>query len=100
VGAAIERFRERSQWVLAVSPEGTRGRVAEWRTGFHRIAAGAGVPICPVAFDFSRRAIVIFELFTPSEDVSADLTRLRRLYRPEMALHPELFVAEPATPHS
>jgi len=98
VGMAIARFAERSQWVLAVSPEGTRGRVVQWKTGFHRIAAGAGVPIQPVSFDFSRRTITILDLVMPTDDVAADMTRLRRLFHPEMARYPDLFVAEPDTP--
>jgi len=98
VGAAIERFQERPQWVLAVSPEGTRRRVAQWKTGFHRIAVGARVPILPVSFDFSRRTITILDLVVPTDDVAADMARLRRLYRPEMARHPALFVAEPEPP--
>ena len=98
VGAAIERFQQRPQWVLAVSPEGTRRRVAQWKTGFHRIAVGAGVPILPVSFDFSRRTITILDLVVPTDDVATDIARLRRLYRPEMARHPALFVAEPDPP--
>lgn len=95
VGVAIARFRERPQWVLAVSPEGTRSRVMHWKTGFHRIAVGAQMPILPVSFDFSRRTITIMSLVMPTDDVAADMTRLRRRFRPEMARHPELFVAEP-----
>ena len=30
---------------LVVAPEGTRSRTAQWKTGFHRIAWGANLPI-------------------------------------------------------
>ena len=52
VRTAIEHFRTRQEWVLGLSPEGTRRRVDQWKSGFHRIAVGAGVPIVPVWIDY------------------------------------------------
>lgn len=95
VGVAIERFRARAQWVLAVSPEGTRKRVAEWKSGFHRIARGVGVPILPVQLDYSRRVVAIGALFEPTDDDEGDITALRRRFSPEMALYPGKFAAAP-----
>jgi 1-acyl-sn-glycerol-3-phosphate acyltransferase len=94
VGAAIERFRSRSQWVLALSPEGTRRPVERWKTGFHRIAVGAGVPILPVSLDYRERQIGIGTLFTPGRDEAADLATLHALFHKEMARHPEQFAEE------
>jgi 1-acyl-sn-glycerol-3-phosphate acyltransferase len=95
VEVAIERFRARSQWVLALSPEGTRKRVPQWKTGFLRIAVGAGVPIVPVWIDYRRRVLGLGRPHWPSGDQDADMTALRAIYRKEMARHPEQF-AEPA----
>lgn len=95
VGAAIGRFRERPQWVLAITPEGTRRRIAQWKSGFHRVARGAGVPILPVAIDYSRRAIVIGTLFEPTDDQAADIAALRRRFTAVMARYPEQFATEP-----
>lgn len=95
VGVAIERFRARSQWVLAVSPEGTRKRVVEWKSGFHRIARGVGVPIVPVQLDYSRHVVTIDTLFEPTDDAEGDIVTLRRRFSPEMALYPEKFAAAP-----
>src|SRR4051812_2938322 len=55
VEVAIDRFRIRPRWIMAVTPEGTRSRVEQWKTGFHQIAAGANVPIVPVSFDYRRK---------------------------------------------
>jgi 1-acyl-sn-glycerol-3-phosphate acyltransferase len=94
VGAAIERFRSRPQWVLALSPEGTRRPVERWKTGFHRIAAGAGVPILPVALDYQAREIRIGALFTPGPNEAADVAQLHALFHKDMARHPEQFAEE------
>lgn len=91
VGMAIERFRERPQWVLGLAPEGTRRRVDHWKSGFHRIAVGAGVLIVPVWIDYQAREVGIGAPFSPGSDEAADVVALRALYRKEMARHPERF---------
>jgi len=94
VEVAIEQFKARRQWVLGIAPEGTRKRVEQWKTGFYRIAVGAGVPILPVWIDYSRRVLGLGTPFHPSGEVAADLAAVRRIFRKEMARHPAQF-AEP-----
>jgi 1-acyl-sn-glycerol-3-phosphate acyltransferase len=91
VEAYIAEFARRDAMVLAIAPEGTRSRVAEWKRGFYHIATGAKVPVVPVAFDFASRIIRIFPPFLPTGDVNGDLTLLRGLYDRSMARRPELF---------
>ena len=92
VDVAIEHFRSRSQWVLGIAPEGTRKRVEQWKTGFYRIAVGAGVPILTVAFDYSRRVTDLGTLYRPTGDQDIDLRAIRGRYHTGMARHPEAFV--------
>ncbi len=91
VEVAIERFRERPQWVFGVSPEGTRKRAEKWRSGYHRIALGAGVPIVPVTIDYSRKVLGMGVPFHPTLDIHADELILRRNFRKEMARFPTNF---------
>jgi 1-acyl-sn-glycerol-3-phosphate acyltransferase len=95
VEAAIEHFQARKQWVLGIAPEGTRRRVEEWKSGFYRIAVGAGVPIVPVRFDYGRRVVEILDPVWPAGDVAAGIAALRRLFRADMARHPAAFAEEP-----
>ena len=74
VTAAI---RAEEQFVLAVAPEGTRRRVAQWRTGFYHIAREAEIPIALVTFDYGRKRIVADQPLLPSGDVDGDLERMR-----------------------
>jgi 1-acyl-sn-glycerol-3-phosphate acyltransferase len=76
----VDLFRARAAFVLAIAPEGTRKRVAEWRTGFWYIGNGAGVPIVPVAFDWEKRRIVIRPPFFTSGEVSEDVREIRKGY--------------------
>jgi 1-acyl-sn-glycerol-3-phosphate acyltransferase len=86
--------RAEPKFLLAVTPEGTRKRVTQWRTGFYRIAEAAGVPIVAVWFDWSRKEIGIAPPFAPTGDLPGDLERIQARYRPEMARHPENFWGE------
>lgn len=87
----VTRARAASSFVLAITPEGTRKRSEGWKTGFHRIALAAGIPILPVAFDWSTRTVALGTLFHPTADAAADIRALRLLFTRRMARHPELF---------
>ena len=89
VERTVLAFEAEEKLYLAIAPEGTRGRVERWKSGFHRIARAACVPIVPVAFDWSRRTIVIMSPFEPSESWEEDEPQLLALFRPEMARRPE-----------
>ena len=96
VETAIERFRTREQWVLAMAPEGTRKRVEQWKTGFYRIAVGAGVPILTVEMDYSRKALDLGTLYWPTGNEAIDMRELRGRYSSSMARFPGKFVEYPA----
>ena len=91
VATAIAQFAAHEQHALALSPEGTRRRTIEWKTGFHRIAEGAGVPIVPVTLDYQSRTITTGRPRPVGTETSEDVRALRRLFRKEMALYPERF---------
>ena len=90
VDAAVAAFRAHPQLVLALAPEGTRTRVATWKTGFYAVAEQAGVPIVPVWFDWSRR-VVGFGAPVAPHGAEATIRALMALYRPAMARRPEAF---------
>lgn len=90
VEVAIERFRARAQWVLGIAPEGTR-RLTEWRSGFYRVALGAGVPILPVWLDYQQRVLGLGQPVWPSGDIPADVAVLGSFFRKGMARYPEQF---------
>ena len=45
VEAIAEIFKQKEEFRLAMSPEGTRKKVAIWKTGYYYIALAANVPI-------------------------------------------------------
>jgi 1-acyl-sn-glycerol-3-phosphate acyltransferase len=91
VQQTVGHFYSRKQLLLAMSPEGTRKKLAAWRTGFWYVAKGAGVVIVPAAFDYPAKRIRIFGAVTLSDDIGADLLRLRSHFDARMAKHPDLY---------
>jgi 1-acyl-sn-glycerol-3-phosphate acyltransferase len=73
VDAIAKIFAEKKEFRLALSPEGTRKKVKELRSGFYYIASTAKVPIIPVAFDYGTKTVKIGEAFYPTSNYEADL---------------------------
>ena len=89
VEQAIQGFRDNREFILVLSPEGTRRKVERWKMGFYHIAQGAGVPIVPGALDFANRRVVIGAPFQPTGDAEADLRALLAFFRPYVPKKPE-----------
>ena len=83
--AALIRGAERLWFALA--PEGTRKPVERWKTGFWKIAKAADVPVLPVYFHYPEKVIGVGPTFALSDDMVADLDRIRAWYRPWQGKH-------------
>ena len=73
-------FEKRKEFRLAIAPEGTRKKVNQWKTGFYYIALKANVPIIPVAFDYSKKEVVLHEAFYPTGNIENDFKTLQKLF--------------------
>jgi 1-acyl-sn-glycerol-3-phosphate acyltransferase len=80
VEAIAKLFENRAEFRLALSPEGTRKKVEEWKTGFYYIAKKANVPIIMFTFDFEHKQNKISEPFYPTEDLVADFKYIRSFF--------------------
>ena len=89
VGGAVERLESGRPMIVAITPEGTRGRVDRWKSGFHRIAVEAGVPIAVAALDWGHRQIGIVGTVAPSGDLDADLAAIGALLDGVVGRYPE-----------
>ncbi len=89
VEQAIQAFAKQPQFILILSPEGTRKKVARWKMGFYHIALGAGVPIVLGALDYRNKRVFIGPTFWPTGDEAADLEKILAFYRPFVPKKPE-----------
>lgn len=81
VSATVKLFEERKIFRLALSPEGTRKRVATWKTGFYYIAKQANVPIILVAFDFGKKQIKLSDPQWPTANKDADFEHYKSFFK-------------------
>ena len=76
-----EMFKNNEIFRIAIAPEGTRKPVDNWKTGFYHIALKANCKILPVSFDWKKREVKIFEVFTPTNNFTNDLKFLKSLFK-------------------
>jgi len=91
VAEMVDAFNRHDRLVFGLTPEGTRRRVEEWKTGFYHVAVGAKVPIVPVAFDYGKKALIIGDTFHPTGNASADIAKLRAFFADVTPKNPENF---------
>lgn len=73
VDAIAEIFKQKEVFRMAISPEGTRKKVTELKTGFYYIALKADIPIIPVAFNFQKKEVNLGYPVYPTGDFSKDM---------------------------
>jgi 1-acyl-sn-glycerol-3-phosphate acyltransferase len=89
VDQMIAEFARRDDFVLTIAPEGTRDQVKAWRTGFYRIACGAGVPILCGYMDYATLTGGIGPIIVPTGDYDTDMVPVFAFYKSITGKHPE-----------
>lgn len=80
VDQMIAEFKARDTFMLTIAPEGTRGKVREWKTGFYHIAMGAGVPLVCGLMDYKRKQGGLGPAIWPTGDYAADMAKVAEYY--------------------
>jgi 1-acyl-sn-glycerol-3-phosphate acyltransferase len=91
VEQAVAAFAREEKLIIGLAPEGTRKRIETWRSGFYRIALGAGVPIAVGVIDFGNRELRVDSVFHPTGDLEADIAAIRARYAGVEGKKPEQF---------
>jgi 1-acyl-sn-glycerol-3-phosphate acyltransferase len=77
VDSIVAIFDSKKTFRLGLSPEGTRKKVDQLKTGFYYIALKANVPIITVALDFGTKTVRFGKPVIPSGNIDSDLTILK-----------------------
>lgn len=89
VEAIARLFNKHEVFRMAMSPEGTRQKVEQWRTGFYYIAKTAKAPIIMFTLDFKNKQNHFSEPFYPTDDVEADFKFIKSFYQDVKGKIPE-----------
>ncbi len=89
VDGVVDLFNTINDFSICITPEGTRGKVDEWKTGFYHMALRANVPIIPVGFDYKLKAVRLGVPLYPSGDIQGDFGQLHNFFSTICAKYPE-----------
>lgn len=86
-----EVYRKADSLIVAVPPEGTRGRAEYWKSGFLQIARAADVPIVLGALDYATKSGGFGPVLDPHQDVGRLMDQVREFYADKRGKFPENF---------
>jgi 1-acyl-sn-glycerol-3-phosphate acyltransferase len=81
VEQVVDKFNSNSNFLLALSPEGTRKKVEALKTGFYFIAKQANVPIVMTGFDFKNKTLKVSSPFFTTNNMEEDLEKVLIFFR-------------------
>jgi len=81
VRQVVEAFNTHEIMHVAIAIEGTRKPTTKWKGGFHTIAKAAHVPVYFGFFDWGKKEVGRAEEFILSNDLQADMIRVRQWYK-------------------
>jgi 1-acyl-sn-glycerol-3-phosphate acyltransferase len=91
VAQMAKAFAAEDRLMLAIPPEGTRGKVERWKSGFYYIALGANVPLLMAVLDYGAKKVRISGALWPTGDYAADFALIRPHYEGAVGKVPEDF---------
>ena len=94
VSHAVHTFNEQDGLVLGILPEGTRKKVAKWKSGFWYIAKEAGVPIQLASLDYDKRHFEFGLVIDTAENKDSDMRKILGYYKSFTPRHPHKFGGE------
>lgn len=80
VDDVVRRVRSGERFYLVIAPEGTRGAGTYWKSGFHRIAVDAGLPVTLGFVDRTTMTAGLGPTLRMTGDVREDMDAIRAFY--------------------
>lgn len=84
----VERHKGERIFFL-FTPEGTRGKVDKWKTGFYHVAQDCGLPIFLAQVDYRTKVSGVFHTYQLTENKSLDIESIQASYKSIYGRFPE-----------
>ncbi|MEN8427828.1 1-acyl-sn-glycerol-3-phosphate acyltransferase [Acinetobacter schindleri] len=91
VQVMTDLFKQHPELVMLVTPEGTRARQEQWKTGFYYVAVNAGVPIALAYMDYEQKKAGVGKIIHPTGNFEKDMAEIMDFYVGIQAKFPEEF---------
>ena len=76
----VQRHKD-SRTFFLFTPEGTRGQVTAWKTGFYHVAQDCGLPIFLAKVDYRTKESGVFHAYQLTGDKDADIAAIQESYK-------------------
>ncbi|PID42085.1 MAG: acyltransferase [Proteobacteria bacterium] len=86
----VERHKNAGTVFFLFTPEGTRGAVQKWKTGFYHVAKDSNLPVFLAKVDYRTKVSGVFHSFVPTGDKNADIEAIQESYKSVCAKYPEI----------
>ena len=84
-------FKLNNEFIMTITPEGSRSKVKEWRSGFYQLAKKANVPICLGYVDYKNKIAGVGGVIFPSNNTNEDMKKIMDFYKTKTAKFPDKF---------
>ena len=84
-------FNTHPKLVMLVTPEGTRAKQQQWKTGFYHVATLANVPIALAYMDYAKKKCGVGKILYPTGNMEADMVEIMAFYASIAAKFPDQF---------
>jgi len=88
----IKKFintQKKARVYFLFTPEGTRGKVAKWKTGFYHVAQGCEIPIFLAKVDYLKKESGVFHSFYVTGNKENDINEIQASYESVRGRHPK-----------
>lgn len=90
------KIKQQEKMILAIAPEGTRSKVANWKSGFLTIARKANMPVLLIGFDYEKKQYIVGPMLKVGKDIQQEMQKAQQFYAtvqakfPDKVCYPEL----------
>ncbi len=91
----LKEISNNDKFLLTIAPEGKRKAAKEWKSGYHRIALKANIPIVMGYVDYKKKECGLMGTYDLKGDLKQDTLEIMKYYKDVVARHPEQFYLPP-----
>ncbi len=91
----LKEIKLSDNFLLTITPEGHRKKAKVWKSGYHRIAFKANLPIIIGIVDYKNKVCGLHHVYNLTGDLKEDTLAIQRYYKDIEARHPEKFYLPP-----
>lgn len=73
-------YDDNDEFIVGVSPEGTRKRIDYLKTGFYHIAKSANIPIVLIGLDFKKKQVIVDKPIFVGKSEEEDLKEIIKFF--------------------